>query len=350
LKTISISGVIGWDFTEIDMRRLLADAKGEDVEIEISSPGGFVYSGLAIYNLIKNYSGKTTSKLIGLAASMASYIALAADYVKAEKNSVYMIHNALVCTCGNHNDLRKSADVLEGLSKITAQAYAEKTGKTIDEIRQMMDDETYLFGEEIKEAGFVDEIIESKDKKDKRMALAIAEKEIKSCANTMREVNEDNSDMEKAVALIGDINKPTQKKPEDSNMSESLQELLDKNPEAKAEYEKAMAEKKVEAPENNVSGENGHIKFAKQYLANEKYPQSTLRALAADVISGDADVVQLKSVISYIDTQAEMKKSDAAADESGKTGDTPAEELEKEDLKEKQIESAMLADVGVNNE
>jgi len=82
-KQIEIDGEIGWDVSPSMVSKQLKEANGEDVEILFSSPGGFIDDGLAIFNMIHDYKGKTTAKIIGMAASMASYIPLAADRVIA---------------------------------------------------------------------------------------------------------------------------------------------------------------------------------------------------------------------------------------------------------------------------
>lgn len=158
MKVIPISGVIGWDVTGQSVREALAAAKGDEIEIHLSSVGGLVFDGLEIFNLIKNYEGKKTARLMGIAASMGSYIPLAADCIVAEGNAVMMIHNAWGIGMGNADDLRAEAAVLEGLSAILADAYVKKTGKPLDEIKAMMDAETWFFGQEMVDAGFVDEI------------------------------------------------------------------------------------------------------------------------------------------------------------------------------------------------
>ena len=156
---ISISGVVGGEVLPSDVRDALDVAGGAPVRIEIASPGGFVTDGLEIYNLIRAYPGPKTTHLMGLAASMASYIALAGDRVTAEANTVFMIHNAWGGAVGDHNDLRHSADVIEKLSMILAMAYAQKSGKSLEEIRRLMDAETWYTAQEALEAGFVDEVV-----------------------------------------------------------------------------------------------------------------------------------------------------------------------------------------------
>ena len=160
MKVVPISGTIGWDVSPADVRTALDDAGGESIDVQISSPGGFVLEGLEIYNLIHNYPGEKTTHLMGAAASMASYIALAGDTVRAEANTVYMIHNALGGAYGNAADLRKAADIYEGFSNLIAAAICgEDPGNRWPRSRRSCDAESWFFGPEAKEAGFVDEII-----------------------------------------------------------------------------------------------------------------------------------------------------------------------------------------------
>jgi ATP-dependent protease ClpP protease subunit len=207
-ETISLRGPIGFEARAADLRAALDKIGNKPVRIEINSPGGFVFEGLDMFNLIRDHKGRTEVVLMGLAASMASYVALAADKVLAHDNAVYMIHNALALSIGNHNDMRKVADRLEGISNLIAQQYMAKTGKSLEEIKELMDSETYLFGKEMLDAGFVDEIIEApKDKdprrnKDKGNALTEARTMIESCRDMMRGSEAANQDFEKAVAFM----------------------------------------------------------------------------------------------------------------------------------------------------
>jgi ATP-dependent protease ClpP protease subunit len=203
-KTIIIDGVIGWDTYPRGIRNQLDDAKGEDIIIEISSPGGFVFDGLEIFNLLKNYEGKVTTHMMGLAASMASYIALAGDYIKIEKNSVFMIHNARAFQVGDQNALRKTADVLEGISNLLAHEYVNRSGKSFDEIVELMNNESFFFGDEIVKEGFADEIIESDKKPDKKQAIALAKVSIENCISAMKKSDNINSDFEKVAAFLNE--------------------------------------------------------------------------------------------------------------------------------------------------
>jgi ATP-dependent protease ClpP protease subunit len=223
-KKIVIDGVIGWDITGRMIRGKLDAANGEDIEVEISSGGGFVFSGLEIFNLLKNYEGKVTTHLMGLAASMASYIALAGDYIKQEKNAIFMIHNAWSFAIGDQNDMRKEADILEGISNVLAKEYSKKSGKSFKEIKQMMDDETFLFGDEVLEAGFADEIIDSDIDDDKNDSIAKAKMTIENVLSTLRESEKAKSDLQKAAAWIQEKNL-TDLTPENTIQSQEDSEL-----------------------------------------------------------------------------------------------------------------------------
>ena len=215
-KTILIDGEIGWEITAQEIRRQLNAAKGEDVIFEISSPGGSVFEGIEIFNVIRDYKGKTTSKIIGLAASMASYIAVAVDKVIIHDNAVFMIHNPWTWTAGNQNELRKTADILDGLAVLLANEYSKKSGKPVDEIRSLMDEDSFFFGSEIFDAGFADEIIESQNGSvvDKENNILKSKALIHSCMKKMKESEEMKNDIDRAAALLPMSKKDKHKKAE----------------------------------------------------------------------------------------------------------------------------------------
>lgn len=204
MKTIAIDGVIGWDVFAADVRQQIKDAAGDDITVEINSPGGSVTEGIAIYNAIRNAPGSKTTNIVGLAASMGSYVALAADRVVAAKNAIYMVHNVQMVAIGDHNALRKSADIGEGLTKILAAAYVAKTKKKDEDVRALMDEETYLYGDEIKAAGFADEIVGEDVPEDKpaailktRAAVALADDIIKRLST--------EKDIDNAAAMVAEF-------------------------------------------------------------------------------------------------------------------------------------------------
>lgn len=153
-----------------------------ELRIVIDSPGGDVFEGVTIFNIIRDFarnnpSVKITTYIQGIAASMASIIALAANAVNqenkiiAEDNSTYMIHNAWGAVLGNENDMREAAEFFAGIDSMMRNVYMRKTGKNENDIRSMMDAETWLWGKDILEAGFIDEIIDSEKNADGAEAL-----------------------------------------------------------------------------------------------------------------------------------------------------------------------------------
>lgn len=220
---ILIDGEIGWETTDKEFINLLKSEKG-DVEIEINSGGGSVFQGISIFNAIKAYDrGEVTVTITSLAASIASYIALAADKVKAYDNAVYMIHNASVMAWGDHRELTKKASILSGLTSIIAKAYTDKTGKSESEIETLMNDETFFYGSEMLDGGFIDEIISTETEKPKSEMLALASESFTSCLKASNERITDN-DYELAAAML----KVEEPKPEETQKDGVTSEVEEK--------------------------------------------------------------------------------------------------------------------------
>ena len=133
-----------------------------DLAIFINSGGGDVFAGMAIYNMLTRYDGKKTVHIDGLAASIASVIAMAGDEVIMPENAMMMIHNAWTICRGNRNDLRKLADEVEKIDGLIADTYARRGNRTGAEYAAMMDAETCFTAQEAKEAGLIDTIEEGK--------------------------------------------------------------------------------------------------------------------------------------------------------------------------------------------
>ncbi len=201
---IPISGIIGIDVHAKDIRTALNKVGNADVTFDISSPGGFVMPALEIFNLIRLHKGNTTARLIGQAASAAAYIPMAADTIEAFDNAVLLIHNVSAFVLGDRNDLRDAAARFEKLDNLIAKAFENKTGKSRNEILALMDKETILFGEEIKEEGFADKIIETEEDKDKEESVAVTRELVLNCIAQMKKTDECKDDLKQAAAFAGD--------------------------------------------------------------------------------------------------------------------------------------------------
>ena len=132
--------------------------KNSPLNIHINCVGGDVFDGMAIYNIIKKRTAKTTAYIEGIAASMGSVIALAADNVVMAENSLFMIHNAWGGAMGEAKEMKKTAKLLDKISGEIADIYVKKTKLPYNKVEEMMDEETWLNAEEAYELGFVDSI------------------------------------------------------------------------------------------------------------------------------------------------------------------------------------------------
>lgn len=157
---IFIYDVIGWPYNDAgELVRMMAGMRDRPVTMRINSPGGDVFDGMSIYNAAANHPGGVTVRIEGLAASMASIVAMAGRKVEAYQNTMVMIHNAWMGVVGDHNFMREMADVIEKISGQMLDVYVgkAKTGKR--EMKQMMDDETFMTAQEAKEKGLIDTVL-----------------------------------------------------------------------------------------------------------------------------------------------------------------------------------------------
>lgn len=135
-----------------------------DVLVEINSPGGDYFQGVAIYNMLQRHAGKVTVQVLGLAASAASLLAMAGDTIQIAKNAEIMIHKAWAITIGNEDDHASTLDTLKHLDLAMADTYAARSGRDQREILKMMAKGggagTYFRGEKAVEMGFADTIMD----------------------------------------------------------------------------------------------------------------------------------------------------------------------------------------------
>lgn len=148
----------GEGITAKGFQKELSAIKAKEIDLHINSPGGNVFDGITIYNLLKQHPAKITTYIDGLAASIASVIALAGDSVTMAENALWMMHNPSGMVMGTSQDMRSMADVLDKVRSSIATAYVGKSGKSEDEVYALMDDETWMTAEEAKSAGLVDDI------------------------------------------------------------------------------------------------------------------------------------------------------------------------------------------------
>jgi len=132
---------------------------GEDVVVQINSPGGVVMAGAEIYSKIKNYSGQTTVEIQSMAASAASVIAMAGKTIRMSPAAAMMIHNVSTSADGDYREMAHQADVLKTLNVTIANAYRLRTGMSEADILAMMDAESWMSPQRAVQLGLADEII-----------------------------------------------------------------------------------------------------------------------------------------------------------------------------------------------
>lgn len=147
-----------YGITANDINDQLTEANGKPLNIYINSYGGEVFEGFAIYNTLKNYQGYKTVYIDGIAASIASVIAMAGNKVIMNEASMMMIHNASGLAYGNAEEMQKVVNALEQINEVIRGVYQNKTGLSEDEIKNLMDNETYMKPQECVDYGFADEI------------------------------------------------------------------------------------------------------------------------------------------------------------------------------------------------
>ena len=128
--------------------------------VEINSPGGNGWDGLAIYNMLRGRQAPVTTRVVGIAASIASIIALAGDSIEMAEASLFMIHDPSGMVAGTSDDMRKMANALDQHAEILAGIYTKRTGKTSAQIRAAMTAETWFTAQEAIQFGLADKTTE----------------------------------------------------------------------------------------------------------------------------------------------------------------------------------------------
>lgn len=147
-----------WGVTASDLLNQLAELQASTINVRINSPGGDVFDGIAIFNALLSHPATVNTTVDALAASAASFIAMAGDTLTMAPHSQMMIHDASGITIGNAADMRQMADLLDRLSNEIASMYAERAGGTTDTWREAMRAESWYGAQEAVDAGLADAV------------------------------------------------------------------------------------------------------------------------------------------------------------------------------------------------
>jgi len=140
--------------------KALADIKAGTINLRINSPGGSVFGARAIEQALREHPAHVVAHVDGLAASAATFIAMAADEVVMNKGALFMVHKAWTIAFGNSDDLLSTADLLDKIDGTLVQTYVDRTGQKADKVAEWMAAETWFTAQEAVDAGFADRIAE----------------------------------------------------------------------------------------------------------------------------------------------------------------------------------------------
>lgn len=166
-NVITMFDVVGEDFWTgggITAKKVAAQLRAigdRPITCQINSPGGDMFEGIAIYNVLREHPQPVTIQVMGMAASAASIIAMAGDTIAIGAASFIMIHNCWVLAMGNRHDMRETADFLEPFDQAMVDVYTQRTGGDAKKIAKWMDDETFMSGSMAIDRGFADALLDA---------------------------------------------------------------------------------------------------------------------------------------------------------------------------------------------
>ena len=190
--------------------KLLEFGNITEINLHINSLGGDVIEGIAMFNLLKQHQATVNVYIDGFACSIASVIAMAGDKVYMPKNAMMMIHNCWTYTEGNAKELRKTADDLDKIMQSSIESYMSKINISEDELRELLDNETWLTAQECFDMGFADEL------------LPISEDIEQSASKSIMDLVKENE------SLKMQIKQDSNKKPIDEIVEEAIEKFTDR--------------------------------------------------------------------------------------------------------------------------
>ena len=193
LKIYDYIGEDGWGggITAQSIEEELNNAGNKPLNIYINSNGGEVFEGFAIYNILKRYAGFKTVVIDGLAASIASVIAMAGNKVQMNTASMMMIHNASGLCYGNAEDMKKVVQALEQINEVIRDVYKARTNLDDERLSALMDNETFMTAKECVEYGFADEIVDEEMSEETKLNATNSLNEMKdNVCNAIKQFND----------------------------------------------------------------------------------------------------------------------------------------------------------------
>jgi len=319
------------------------DGKFNTVAIDLTTNGGDVTVGMAIYTLLRDLVNKgivVNIRVVGIAASMGSIIALAGTTLEISQGSWIMIHNPLALTIGDYREHESRTDMLKTVRDSLASIYEERSDLEKSELFAMMDSETWFSAEKAVERGFASKIYVNTDPVasangldlQKRLKSSIVAQNFKNIPEAIKNI----LPTETLPVSSNSGNEPA--KPKGKAMDE-LNQLLASNPEAKAAYDKAIAEAKAPVATAPVAVATAPVvpepvqqpkaSISPEIVASSSAYPEQIRKMAVAALVNPSDVTAVASfnaVIAMHDVQSEQVKSQQAQNATAQGGETPPTE------------------------
>ncbi len=276
-EDIAFFGITAKTFSE-DLKDL---GDFSEIIVNINSPGGDVFEGLAIFNILRGLNKKVIVNINGIAASIASVIALAGDEINIADNGFFFVHQVSGGAFGTADDIEKTAEDIRKIQDQIVNIYINKTGLSKEKITQLMEDESLLTAEEAKELGFVDNITEGL-----KVAASVSKDMKLNDIHKSFKNNVMNDDLKKAFDdLKSWITDLTNKKPEDTDekLTEEFTEkitALETDFQAKLDETSKSQDETLTEKDTIIAEKDENIKAREEVLAKN---DTTIKELEAKI-------------------------------------------------------------------
>lgn len=233
-----------------------------DLTVVINSPGGDVFAGLSIYNALREHNGTITVRVDGLAASIASIVAMAGDHIAMSPGTQMMIHKPSVLVAGNADDLDKAKSVLEAIEDGMVPIYMARTGLSQEKISEMLEAETWMSPDQAVELGFADEVLAPVEKSEKPDPMESVQNLLgRSMAFSMSATRQSVASLvDKMRAQTEETAKPEEAEQGDEEVPvETEQPTEQAEPEAAAPESAETTEPEAETPDEEVEPEETEV-------------------------------------------------------------------------------------------
>lgn len=248
MADLYLSGKVGWDITEDKVINFLNENDDKDINVYVNSPGGSVFDGLGVYNILRSSGRNITTINNGLAASMGSIIFLAGDKRIARTGSLYMVHKPSSLAWGNSDDLKKSAETLDKIQESLSEIYKERAG--IEDIDSYINEETWWSVKDMLDKGIAHSEENLDDKKGETEDMA----KIDDLRAELDELKAQKAKLEEEKAEAQLAKEVAEMKAELESMKE-VETAEEEEKETEAETESETAEAEVEATAENKTEE-----------------------------------------------------------------------------------------------